>query len=134
PLTVSVELEPEPDRGARSSARLTKGARILVVEDNPDACHILTDLLELAGFECHSAGDGEAALTLVDEVRPDAAIVDIGLPMIDGFEFARRVRSKPARANIWLVALTGYGRAVDRDQALRAGFDEHLVKPVDAQT
>jgi two-component system CheB/CheR fusion protein len=124
----------EDDAPPRSVANLKSGAKILVIEDNPDARHILCDMLELSGFECHSAGDGEAALELVAKVRPDAAIVDIGLPIVDGFEFARRVRSKPAHAHVYLIALTGYGRPVDRQQTLAAGFDEHLVKPVDTQT
>jgi two-component system CheB/CheR fusion protein len=124
-------MDPGPTQLSRAGVKLNGGAKILVVEDNPDARHILCDVLELAGFECHPAEDGDAALDLLERVRPDAAIVDIGLPVIDGFEFARRVRSDPARGSIYLIALTGYGRRIDREQALRAGFDEHLVKPVD---
>ncbi len=134
PLAASLEAEPEQESSQRPTARLKDGAKILVVEDNPDARHILCDLLELAGFECHPAADGESALVTLAEVCPDAAIVDIGLPVIDGFEFARRVRSEPASSHIYLIALTGYGRPVDRAQALGAGFDEHLVKPVDNRT
>jgi CheY-like chemotaxis protein len=70
----------------------------------------------------------------MEEVLPHAAIVDIGLPGIDGLEFARRVRKSPRNKDVYLIALTGYGQQADREEALRAGFDEHLVKPVTLST
>jgi two-component system, chemotaxis family, CheB/CheR fusion protein len=104
--------------------------RILVVEDNPDGREMLCDLLVGAGFECRSADSGAAALRLIAAASPDLAILDVGLPGMDGLEVARRVRSDPEHSGMYLIALTGYGQASDRATALAAGFDEHLVKPV----
>jgi CheY-like chemotaxis protein len=134
PLAIDAEATPPADQPARKGAALKPGAKVLVVEDNPDARHILCEILDLAGYECHAVEDGEAALAAAESVRPDAAVIDIGLPVIDGFELARRLRSDPRCSSIFLIALTGYGRPVDRQHALRAGFDEHLVKPVDTHT
>lgn len=111
---------------------LPPNARIVVVEDSADSREGLCSLLRLAGFECHASGDGMEGLALIEEVKPHAAIVDIGLPTIDGMEFARRVRrSQGATAETYLIALTGYGQPEDRKKVREAGFDEHLVKPVD---
>jgi two-component system, chemotaxis family, CheB/CheR fusion protein len=116
----------------RPSFRLPRGAMVVVVEDNEDNRQTLCELLELAGFRCRSAGDGVSALALIGEARPDAAVIDIGLPGMDGLELARRLRDQPERARMYLVALSGYGQPSDRMNALRAGFDEHLVKPVNS--
>ncbi|HEY0468400.1 MAG TPA: CheR family methyltransferase, partial [Polyangiaceae bacterium] len=110
---------------------LPSGAKIVVVEDNEDSRDVLCTLLTRAGFDCKSSDNGAAGLTLIDEVKPVAAIVDIGLPGIDGLELARRIRKNSTHRNIYLIALTGYGQEGDRQLALDAGFDEHLVKPVD---
>jgi CheY-like chemotaxis protein len=104
--------------------------RILVVEDNDDAREMVRLVLELAGHEVHEAVDGPSGLATALDVRPDVALLDIGLPGFDGLEIARRVRLAMG-ASIHLVALTGYGQPDDRRQALEAGFDAHLVKPVD---
>lgn len=77
-----------------------------------------------------TADRGDAGLALIHEMRPDVALVDLGLPGMDGLELARRVRSEPALSGVSLVALTGYGQATDRLTAVNAGFDEHVVKPV----
>jgi two-component system CheB/CheR fusion protein len=92
----------------------------------------LCELLKRAGFECHTAESGPAALELIDEVRPDIAILDVGLPEMDGYEVARQLRQKPDHENLLLIALTGYGRSSDRSASRQAGFNEHLVKPVRA--
>jgi len=110
---------------------LPRGARVVVVEDNADSREVLCALLTHAGFDCKSSDNGSAGLSLIDEFSPVAAIVDIGLPGIDGLELARRIRKNPKHANIYLIALTGYGQRADRQTALEAGFDDHLVKPVD---
>ena len=110
---------------------LRRGARLVVVEDNEDSREVLCALLTRAGFECKSTDNGLSGLALIDEFEPVAAIVDIGLPEIDGLEVARRIRSDSKHADIYLIALTGYGQRGDRQTALDAGFDEHLVKPVD---
>ena len=121
-----------PESRRSLSARRPSGRRIAIVEDNADSREMLCELLTRAGFECHSADRGDAGLNLIREVRPDIAVVDVGLPGIDGLELARRVRSDATLSSTYLVALTGYGQATDRVTALNAGFDEHVVKPVRA--
>ena len=106
----------------------------MVVEDNADSREMLCQLLALVGCESHAADTGLRGLELIDEVRPDVAIIDVGLPGMDGFELARQVRANPKHAHMYLVALTGYGQASDRARALRAGFDEHIVKPIGPDT
>jgi two-component system CheB/CheR fusion protein len=105
--------------------------RVILVEDNPDAAESLLMLLELLGHQVRVFGDGLRALAAAGAAPPDMMIVDIGLPGIDGYEVARRARKHPALERIVLVALTGYGREEDRRDALAAGFDHHLVKPVE---
>jgi two-component system CheB/CheR fusion protein len=102
-----------------------------VVEDNSDAADALMMILELLGHHVRVANDGIVALELARANLPDVMLVDIGLPGMDGYEVARRVRRDPALKDLVLVALTGYGRDEDKRQALTAGFDYHLVKPVD---
>ena len=106
-------------------------ARILIVDDNDDAAQSLALILRLEGNEVCTAGDGEEALGLLDEFVPQAAVLDIGLPRMNGYELAAALRSDPRTRSAVLVALTGYGRGPDRKRALAAGFDEHLVKPVE---
>jgi two-component system CheB/CheR fusion protein len=114
-----------------SGVGLEPGSRVVVIEDNADSREVLCALLSHAGFECRSTDNGSAGLALIDEFEPLAAIVDIGLPGIDGLELARRVRASGKHPSIYLIALTGYGQKADRELALKAGFDEHVVKPVD---
>jgi len=109
---------------------LQKASRVLLVEDNRDAAESLTMLLELLGHRVRAVYDGVAALDAARANIPDVMVVDIGLPGMDGYEVARRVRRDPDLKQITLVALTGYGREEDKQQALAAGFDYHLVKPV----
>jgi CheY-like chemotaxis protein/anti-sigma regulatory factor (Ser/Thr protein kinase) len=116
----------------RVRAQVSKSAKIVVVEDNDDSRNLLCVLLRRAGFDCHTAESGTTALSLIDRVEPDIAILDVGLPEMDGFEVARRIRKNPKFTNIVLIALTGYGRASDRAASHEAGFDEHLVKPIQA--
>ena len=106
------------------------GRSILIVEDNVDARDALGALLELEGHVVAAAGEGHEALELVRATDPDIALVDIGLPGIDGYEVARRVRALDGRRPV-LIALTGYGQPEDRRRASEAGFDGLLVKPVD---
>ena len=107
--------------------------RLLLVEDNPDIGETLRELLQLLGHRVEVAADGLRGVQLALATRPDAALVDIGLPGIDGYEVARRLRATEAGKAILLVALTGYGRPEDRDRAIQSGFDAHLVKPVDPE-
>lgn len=107
--------------------------RILVVDDNADAAETLALLLRARGHEVRVAYDGTSALELCREFDPQAALLDIGLPQIDGYELARRLRNEHER-RLLLIALTGYGRDDDRRLSQDAGFDYHLVKPVDFPT
>jgi CheY-like chemotaxis protein len=115
------------------SAPTQHDLRVLVVDDHDDSRAMLRLLLQQSGHETVEAVDGIEGVQLALVSRPDAAIVEIGLPGIDGYEVARRLRKLPNGADIALIALTGYGQVEDRERALRAGFDEHLVKPLDAQ-
>jgi two-component system, chemotaxis family, CheB/CheR fusion protein len=114
----------------RTRRHLREGSRIVVVEDSTDSRELLCELLSMKGYECHAAENGPAGLALIEKVRPAVAILDVGLPEMDGFELARRLRAMPEHADIYLIALTGYGQITDRTAGKRAGFDEHLVKPV----
>ena len=106
--------------------------KVLLVEDNRDARTTLRMLLTLGhGHQVLEAEDGPRALQLVADERPDVALVDLGLPGLDGFEVARRIRAMLGRDEIFLVALTGYGDDEDRVRTEEAGFDVHFVKPVD---
>ena len=108
-------------------------ARVLIVEDNASTAESLSMLLEVVGFEVRAVGDGPAALAAVRAQAPDVMLVDIGLPGMDGYELARRLRADERGRDIVLVALTGYGQDEDRRDAIAAGFDHHLVKPVDVE-
>jgi CheY-like chemotaxis protein len=100
------------------------------VDDNVDVADSLKTLLELMGHEAWMVHDGPAALEALRELHPDVAFIDIGLPLLDGFEVAKQARRRGDAGGCILVAVTGYGRAEDKDQAMQAGFDLHLTKPV----
>jgi PAS domain S-box-containing protein len=110
--------------------RTASSRRVLVVDDNRDAAESLETLLQLWGHQARSAQDGPEALSLMAELEPEIVLLDIGLPGMDGYEVARRMRTMPAGRNALIVAVTGYGRNSDRLQSQEAGFDHHLVKPV----
>ncbi len=112
----------------------SKGLRILVVEDNPDTLELLETWLGMLGHTVHAAADGRAGLELAMSVKPDVAFVDIGLPVLDGFEVAKNIRAAEGCGEIFLVAVTGYGRPEDRARALDAGFDDYIVKPIDERS
>ncbi|MFO0609976.1 MAG: ATP-binding protein [Polyangiales bacterium] len=105
--------------------------RVLVVDDNPDALETAALLLELLGHEVRAAANGVEALAVAAEFAPDLVLCDIGLPLMDGYEVARRLRADPRFAGVRLVALTGYGRDEDAQRSRASGFDAHLVKPFD---
>jgi CheY-like chemotaxis protein len=108
--------------------------RILVVDDNRDAATSLATLLEITGHETFTAHDGPTALEDIARLRPDVVLLDIGLPRVNGYEVCRRVRAEPWGSNVTLIALTGWGQEADRRKSAEAGFDGHLVKPVDYAT
>ncbi|HEV8438644.1 MAG TPA: PAS domain S-box protein [Methylomirabilota bacterium] len=120
---------PSEDARDTSPARATS-RRVLIVEDNEDARDMLKIYLERHGHEVFVAADGAEAIKLVGRVRPELAFIDIGLPIVDGYEVARQIRRQPEQP-ARLVALTGYGQTQDRQRCLDAGFDDHIVKPVD---
>lgn len=106
-------------------------ARILIVDDNQDAAASLALLLNIAGNETHTAHDGLQAIEAAARFRPDMILLDIGLPKLNGYEACRRIREQPWGKNILLVALTGWSLDEDSPQSKGAGFDHHLVKPVE---
>ena len=119
-----------PSRPAPPPAEMVppRRRRVLIVEDHEDARESLRLMLELAGHDVETAGDGPSGLETLLSYRPDVALIDVGLPGIDGYDVARRAR--PLVPETFLVALTGYGQADDQRQA-RAAFDVHITKPVD---
>jgi CheY-like chemotaxis protein len=120
-----------PTAGSPSTPSAGRTAkRVLVVDDNEDAAVLIAASLEVDGYSVRLASDGQMALEVASEHVPEVAILDIGLPLIDGYELARRFRATPELAGMCLIALTGYGQPSDRRRAMDAGFDHHLVKPV----
>jgi len=105
--------------------------RILIVDDNVDAAETLAELLRVLGYDVRCAHHPEAALDTLESYAAELALLDIGLPGQDGYQLAAAIRQRPIGQAIKLVALTGYGADEDRARALAAGFDDHLVKPVD---
>ena len=105
--------------------------RILVIDDDRDVADSLAMLLNCLGMDVRVAYGGASALAAVGEFRPDMAFVDIGMPDMDGYETACRIRALPEGQGVFLVALTGWGQASDRQRAVEAGFDRHLVKPIE---
>lgn len=105
--------------------------RVLVVDDNQDAAESLAMFLKLTGHDPHIAHDGLEAVEKAEQLSPDIVLLDIGLPKINGFEAARRIREQPRGKKLVLVALTGWGQDADRQRSREAGFDAHVVKPVD---
>src|SRR5262245_42994408 len=99
--------------------------RVLVVEDNQDAGELYRIIIELCGHQVLLAENGIVGLELLKSARPDIALVDIGLPGMDGYEIARRFRAEPDSDRVFLVALTGYGSSTDQDRSRQAGFDLH---------
>jgi signal transduction histidine kinase len=121
--------EPRVDLGPRSHS--VPSRRILVIDDNCDAGEVLSEALALEGHTAQVVFDGPTALEIARAFRPEVALVDIGLPVMDGYELARRLRELPELAGIKLVAVTGYGQESDRQRSREAGFHAHLVKPID---
>ncbi len=107
-----------------------ESGRIVIVEDQEDARIMLRCLLELEGYEVHEADNGSRGLTMIEQFQPDIALIDIGLPGIDGYELAQQLRKSLGDHDTYLVALTGYGQPADIEAAYESGFDEHLVKPL----
>src|SRR5262249_32290990 len=107
--------------------------RILLVDDNADLVEVLAAVLIAGGHIVRVAYDGPSGLKVAAEFRPEVVFLDIGLPMLDGYEVARRMRQRPELERTVLIALSGYGEPRDRQQSKEAGFDRHLVKPADLE-
>jgi two-component system CheB/CheR fusion protein len=131
-LPLTRKAPPSPNAKDESDDALpdTTHLKLLVVEDNEDAREMLRMLLESYGYEVGTAEDGISALTAIEAAQPDVAFVDIGLPEMDGYDVARRIRTKHIADDTRLVALTGYGQSSNQSKAREAGFDHHLTKPV----
>jgi two-component system OmpR family response regulator len=116
-------------QGGGEGERVPK-RRLLVVDDNKDAAESMSMLLEMWGHEVAFAFDGPSALETAEQWQPEAVFLDIGLPGMDGYEVAERLRELPQARDAVLIAITGYGQEDDRLRSRRAGIDHHLVKPV----
>ena len=132
PAAVLREDAPDHPLAARpvTAPRSIESRRVLIVDDNEDAVELLAESLELVGHVVRVAYDGPSALRVAATFVPEVALLDIGLPVMDGYELARRFREHPGLERLRLVAVTGYGQDTDRQRSQKAGFDAHLVKPV----
>jgi two-component system CheB/CheR fusion protein len=130
-VTLPLADGPPSERASRPAPSVNGKAKVLIVEDNDDSRELMFQLLDHAGHECRTASTGTSALEVLHGFAPDIAILDVGLPEMDGFELARRIRQDPEHAHTILIAVTGYGRASDHAASREVGFDGHLVKPVD---
>jgi two-component system CheB/CheR fusion protein len=110
---------------------MSRPRRVLLIDDNIDAAESLAQLLSLSGHDARTAIDGAAGLQIAAEFEPEVIFCDLGLPGMSGYEVARSLRTLPNGRGLVLVALTGYGQPSDRERTAQAGFDAHLVKPVD---
>jgi two-component system CheB/CheR fusion protein len=126
PAIGSIALVETPKQAAHTS-------RVLVVDDNVDAADMLAMMLQMFGHEVQAAYSGESALEKAVGYQPEFVLLDIGLPDIDGYEVALRLRRQPQTKDVTLIAMTGYGQDSDRQRSKAAGFDHHLVKPVEPQ-
>ncbi|MGE5866445.1 MAG: ATP-binding protein [Rhizobacter sp.] len=123
--------QPAAGSEARAAAGRSQALRVLIADDNEDAAQSLAMLMEIAGHETRVVADGASAVAAAREFLPHAAILDIAMPILDGLAAARSIRVDAAGADVFLIALSGFGQAADRQRSAEAGFDAHLVKPVD---
>jgi PAS domain S-box-containing protein len=131
PLTHGIRLqEPSADR-TQVKPSVTERCCILVVDDSHDSADSLALVLQSSGHDVHTAYEGEQAILMAQQFRPDVALIDLGMPNVDGFEVCRRIRASGNGAGMLLIAQTGWGQEFDRRRTQAAGFDHHLVKPLD---
>ena len=116
-----------PDEGSDAQRR------VMVVDDNPDSAETMAELVKIWGYDVRTAHDGPGALDCARSFRPHVVLLDVGLPGMDGYELAQRLRAEGLAGNL-MVSVTGYGQPEDRRRAEEAGFDHHLTKPVDPDT
>ena len=129
PRDSASERPPEPSRRARQAAFVS--CRVLIADDHVDAAIGLAEWLETMGYEVYTAYDGIDALETARRIQPDALLLDITMPGLDGDEVCRRLRQEPWAREVMIAAVTGYSGAEDRRRSREAGFDHHFVKPVD---
>ena len=130
-LPLSAADQPGPASQGNDNGTLPDGLRLLVVDDNQDAAETLSFLLTSLQVEHRTANDGASALEIAGRFRPQVVLLDIGMPGMDGYEVARRLREQPEHADVLLIALTGWGGEQDHERSRAAGFDHHLRKPAD---
>ena len=129
-VELPVLVEERPSHAEATSMNAFPQRRILIIDDNQDASDTLGTLLEALGATVRVAHSGREALEMLEEFGPDSVLLDIGMPDMDGYEVARRIRANPRHAEVLLIALTGWGQESDQRQAQSAGFDHHIVKPL----
>ncbi|MEP6833159.1 MAG: PAS domain-containing protein [Gemmatimonas sp.] len=125
---------PEAQKARRQTSTATNWHRILVVDDNKDSATSLSMMLNFMGHDTRTANDGLRGLEVAETFRPDVCLLDIGMPNLNGFELAERLRAEPWGTDILLIALSGWGQEHDKERSSEAGFDLHLVKPIDPAT
>lgn len=130
-LPVAADSEPDRVTSASNSSAAAGGYRILVVDDNVDGAESLSMLLQMDGHQTFVSHDGLDAINMAEKVKPDAVLLDIGLPGMNGYEVCQHIRSTSWGKNTVLIAITGWGQPEDRERSKEAGFDTHIVKPVD---
>ena len=111
----------------------TTSLRVLLVDDNEDVSELFAVYLQSVGYDVRTANDGPSALDLAATFLPAVAVLDIGLPVMDGYQLATKLRERLSGSQVRLIAMSGYGQREDRERSLQAGFEQHLVKPVDPQ-
>jgi two-component system CheB/CheR fusion protein len=122
------------DGAAAPDGMALAGRRILVVDDNRDAADSLCQLLSARGADARAVYGGRAAIDALEHARPDAVVLDIGMPDLDGYEVAQRIRQDKRVEGIRIVALSGWGQRADRERSKACGFDHHLTKPAEVDT
>jgi CheY-like chemotaxis protein len=133
-LDLSQSEKPKFQNPTDVSETSTLKRRILVADDNRDVVESFQIMLRILGHEVQTALDGQEAIEKAEQFRPDVIVLDVGMPMLDGYETASRIRQRPWSRDVVLIAVTGWGNDKDKLKSAAAGFDVHLVKPVDATT
>lgn len=128
-MSTSGPTPPTAEEDGRTAG--TTGQRVLVVDDNADSADTLATLLEIMGLEVRTAYDGEQGLAVAEAFRPDALLLDLGMAGMNGFDVCRRVREQDWGERMYILAMTGWGQDDHRRRTQDAGFDGHLVKPID---
>lgn len=131
PVVASPVSEPRPALHAAAGAVARRGRRILVADDNEDSVTSMALMLEILGNDVRTAGDGLEAVEVAEAFRPEVILLDLGMPNLNGYDACRRIRERPWAASAIIVAMTGWGQDEDKRQSREAGFDRHLVKPVE---